>query len=201
MRVAVLNYGVGNYRALISSLREVGVEAVEVNRPKEVYNFGCTILPGVGSFDGAVVRLRRAGFDAALLELKEKGDRVIGVCVGMQLLFDKSDEGPEPGLGLIRGRVRNLKSIASPNINLPVHGWFPTTDVNSDVRGNRALYFSHSFGVEGKHSATSQLYTPVPEGKPVAASVKLGNLIGLQFHPERSGVNGLLALSSAIQAR
>lgn len=197
--VAVINYGVGNYRAISNGLDEIGVSSKIISTPEELSNFHVAILPGVGSFDNGVRLLADTGFDIAILKHVGLGRRLIGVCLGMQLLFESSQEGQGAGLGILQGQVESLERIcSSTDLRVPVHGWFPIEPSSPTDSFERSFYFSHSYGIPADHPYVTHSYRPNSSLPPVAARVQLDQVIGLQFHPERSGVNGLLMLHDSI---
>lgn len=197
--VAVINYGVGNYRAIASSLDDIGISSLTISTPEQLSSFPIAILPGVGSFDNGAKLLADSGFDIAISRHVTAGRRLIGVCLGMQLLFESSEEGPGMGLGILKGQVERLERIcASSALNVPVHGWFPVEPSYLTDSYERTFYFSHSYGIPADHPDVTHSYRPHSALPPVAARVQLDQVIGLQFHPERSGVNGLLMLHDSI---
>lgn len=196
---AVVDYGVGNLFSLSSSLKAVGAKAV-ITSDKEVIKASArVILPGVGAFADAYAKLCNAGLDTLLSKCAEEGKPILGICLGMQLLFEKSYEyGCHRGLGLIPGEVVPLKGKIDTGLKVPHIGWNklkykaeePTFKYISDPA---YAYYVHSYFAE-----TDEKYvTAVSEyGVSVTGAVRNGNVVGMQYHPEKSGDMGLLMLKA-----
>lgn len=198
MKVAILDYGVGNLFSLACSLRAVGAEA-EVTRDQEALRRADRLLlPGVGAFGDAARKLRESGLAEPLREEAARGKPVLGICLGMQLLFERSFEyGEHQGLGLIPGSVRPIAGAIPPGLKIPHIGWNALHLVRgggalfSKVRDGDYVYFVHSyaaFGCEGCVTATTEY------GAELTAAVERGPVFGCQFHPEKSGAVGLRIL-------
>lgn len=192
MSVGVLDFGVGNVGSILSMYRKLGVSASRVSEPVRLGEFERYVLPGVGAFDTAMARLRSKGFVGPLEELViGEGRPVLGICLGMQMLADRSEEGAgsEPGLGWIPGTVRHMRGLLPPDQRLPFMGWAYVTPTRATALmpptdEPQRYYFVHSlsFHVEdpGHQLATVDL------GAPVCAAVGRDNIAGVQFHPEKS---------------
>lgn len=199
MTVGVACYGVGNSAALMASLSEIGVMATEVAQAQDLEKVSTLFLPGVGSFDAAMKKLESVNLSKPLVEFVNNGGRIVGVCLGMQLLFSSSEEGELEGLGLIPGRVKRLNSLAGmEGVTLPVHGWYRVVQ-SPPSKFSRDAYFSHTFGVDANHPSVTATYLPTGSSRPLAAIVQSKNVMGMQFHPERSGINGLIMLAEAVR--
>ena len=190
--IAIIDYGVGNLSSLTHSLRKVGAECVVTANTDEIRSADKLILPGVGAFGDAAEKLKESGLDKIIKEECARGKSLLGICLGMQLLFDKSYEyGEHDGLGLIRGEVVPLRYYVH-DLKIPHMGWNSLNFVDnnpifSNLRGETYVYFVHSYfakGCEGL-SATANY------GVEVTAAVRKGNVYGVQFHPEKSGKDGL----------
>ena len=192
--IAVIDYGVGNLFSLSHSLSEIGADCIITSDVNEIKNCDKLILPGVGAFGDAREKLKVTSLDKIIKEECAKGKPLLGICLGMQLLFDKSYEyGEHEGLGLIKGEVLPLKDYIK-DLKIPHMGWNSLTvkDDNPILNGLNGsyVYFVHSFFAKCEEglSATASY------GIEVTASVRKGNVFGTQFHPEKSGKNGLKIL-------
>ena len=193
--IAIVDYGVGNLFSLKSSLAAVGREALVTGDASKLRRAEKIILPGVGAFGDAAEKLRALGLDEVLCEQARAGKPLLGICLGMQLLFDKSYEyGEHAGLGLIPGNVHPLAGTIPDNLKIPHIGW-NALDFHGGrsplfryVREGECVYFVHSYyaaGCEESVIATAEY------GAPVTAAVQRENVYGCQFHPEKSGKVGL----------
>ena len=198
--IAIIDYGVGNLFSLASSLASLGFDAVVTGDSAVIRKADRLILPGVGAFGDAADKLRETGLDDLIRDEVKKGKELLGICLGMQLLFEKSYEyGVHRGLGLLKGEVVPLEGMIDPKLKIPHIGWNALTFVKPDCRLFRGIregdfvYFVHSFhavGCEDSLSATAEY------GIPVTAVVAKDNVFGCQFHPEKSGKVGLAILSA-----
>ena len=198
--IAIIDYGVGNLFSLASSLASLGFDAVVTGDPAVIRSADRLILPGVGAFGDAADKLRETGLDELIRDEVKKGKELLGICLGMQLLFDKSSEyGVHRGLGLLKGEVVPLEGMIDPSLKIPHIGWNALTFVKPECRLFRSIregdfvYFVHSFhavGCEDSLSATAEY------GIPVTAVVSKDNVFGCQFHPEKSGKVGLAILAA-----
>lgn len=197
--IAVIDYGVGNLFSLASSLRHIGQEVLVTGDPDALRSADRLILPGVGAFGDAAKKLRETGLGGALIAEAKRGKPVMGICLGMQLLLTKSFEfGEHEGLGLIPGEVRALSETVDPALKIPHIGWNPLTLTRPsalfrDVRNGDAVYFVHSF--QGTRCEADTLAL-TEYSAPVTAAVGRGNVVGCQFHPEKSGRVGLNILKA-----
>ena len=200
--IAEIDYGVGNLFSLKSSLCAIG-ESVTVTRDEsELDRADHIILPGVGAFGDAVEKLRDTGMFQAVLDQASKGKPVLGICLGMQLLFEKSFEyGVHAGLGLIRGEVRDIRTVIPSTLAVPHMGWNglhfpedkPRSPIFMDLNQGEHGYFVHSFAgfdCEEQCTATTEY------GAELTAAVQSRNVCGTQFHPEKSGETGLKILKA-----
>jgi imidazole glycerol-phosphate synthase subunit HisH len=189
MTTAIVDYGVGNLGSIVSMHRKLAIDAERVTDPGRLGDFDRYILPGVGAFDNAMERLDASGLRPALSELVlEERRPVLGVCLGMQLLAESSEEGRRAGLGWIPGIVRSLTPQVPAGFRLPFMGWgyvSPTRPHPLLVDHNepQRFYFAHgyAFSTDDEH-----VLGTVDYGFPVAAVVGRDNVLGTQFHPEKS---------------
>jgi imidazole glycerol-phosphate synthase subunit HisH len=185
--IAIVDYGVGNLRSVERALLHVGAEPKITADKDELQRARGLVLPGVGAFAPALEKLSDGGLGRMVVDLAKKGKPVLGVCLGYQLLFEESSEhGRHQGLGLLDGRVVKVKQSR----RLPVIGWcrVEQTDVSPLWQGiaDRAyFYFVHSYTPDGSRNAIAST-----EQSPAAAAARV-NVMGTQFHPEKSGPDGL----------
>ncbi len=198
--IAIVDYGVGNLFSLNSSFRAIGAEVVVTSEPKTIREAERIILPGVGAFADAAEKLRQSGLDQVILEETKKGKPLLGICLGMQMLFERSFEyGEHRGLGLIPGSVRPIKDVIDEGLKIPHIGWNPLhfkgeKDVLFKyIKEGDCVYFVHSYyaaDCEPNVIATSEYSAEL------TAAVRNGNVWGAQFHPEKSGTVGLAILKA-----
>jgi imidazole glycerol-phosphate synthase subunit HisH len=190
-RVAVLDYGMGNLRSVSRAVARVGGSPDVTADPAEAARADAAVVPGVGAFGACMRGLRQTGLDAVVRELASGGRPVLGVCLGMQVLFESSEEDPDPGLGLLPGAVRRL--AAGPGVKVPHMGWNDVrwTVDHPYVRGipsGSRFYFVHSFAPDVMPGVTAGV---TEHGREFTAAVVRGSVFATQFHPERSGDAGL----------
>lgn len=195
--IAVIDYGVGNLFSLCSSLQRIGAEAVVTSDPETIRKADKVILPGVGAFADAAKKLRDSGMDVLLRELAAAGKEIMGICLGMQLLFEKSYEfGEYEGLGLLKGGVISMEGTIPSDLKIPHIGWnalhfCKESKLLRYIKEEDCVYFVHSFyAVDCEESviATAEY------GRELTAAVQKDNIMGCQFHPEKSGDVGLRIL-------
>ncbi|MBI4500336.1 MAG: imidazole glycerol phosphate synthase subunit HisH [Gemmatimonadetes bacterium] len=188
---AVIDYGAGNLGNARRAIEELGFPLKLVREPSDVSADGTVLLPGVGNYGAAMETINHSGVADAIREAARSGRRVIGICLGLQMLFSTSEEAPGiPGLGILAGRVRRLHSGGRP---LPHLGWGPV-----GTRGT-PLYFAHSFVVDPEDRST--IKATAEWGETFPALVENGSVVGFQFHPERSGDPGLELLRAALNGQ
>ena len=195
--IALIDYGVGNLFSLISSFAAIGQEITVTGDPEAVRRADKIILPGVGAFRDAIGLLRESGLDRAVTDAAKGGTPLLGICLGMQLLFDKSLEyGEYEGLHLIPGVVRPIRDVISPGLKIPHIGWNPLimkqeSPIFKYVKDGDCVYFVHSYYAAdcGEYVTAAAEY-----GAELTASVQKGLVFGCQFHPEKSGEIGLRML-------
>lgn len=197
--VGIIDYGVGNLFSLISSLKFLGIDAKKVFNEEEIAACDRLILPGVGAFGDAAEALKNSGLDEVIKREAKNGKPLLGICLGMQLLFEKGMEfGEHEGLGLIPGKVVSIQPLIDGN-KIPHIGWngliFSENkgDIYRNTKDGEFVYFVHSFHAE----CPEEYITARTEyGGLLTASVQNGNVMGAQYHPEKSGDAGLMILKS-----
>ena len=197
--IAIIDYGVGNLFSLAHSLKAVGAQAVVTGDAEAISRAERVILPGVGAFGDAARKLRQNGLDALVRQIAARGTPIMGICLGMQLLLDKSYEfGEHVGLGLIPGEVRPIAEVIPAELKIPHIGW-NALDIRkphpilANIRPGDCVYFVHSY--YGARCDESVIAT-AEYGAPLTAVVARGNVCGCQFHPEKSGDKGLSILKA-----
>ena len=193
--VGIIDYGVGNLFSLCSSFQAIGQEAFVSGDPAELAKADRLILPGVGAFEDAAKKLRSSGLDAFVRAQAAEGKPLMGICLGMQLLFEKSYEyGEHEGLGLLKGAVVPMAGKLSEELKIPHMGWNALQtrpgSLLESLEG-QFVYFVHSYYAEGCEDSLSAV---TDYGIPITAAVEKGNIYGCQFHPEKSGNVGLAIL-------
>ena len=197
--LAIIDYGVGNLFSLQCSLKKIGVDAVVTKDIKEIKNADRIILPGVGAFGDASKKLYESGLVDVITEEAKSGKPFLGICLGMQLLFEKGYEyGEHDGLGFIKGNVVSLEGKIPAQLNIPHMGWNgldfkKESPLFKYINDGDFVYFVHSYyatDCDEDTLATSEY------GIPVTACVGKGNIFGCQFHPEKSGETGLNILKA-----
>lgn len=193
--VGIIDYGVGNLFSLRSSFAAIGQDAFVSGEAEELEKADRLILPGVGAFEDAADKLRRSGLDAFVRRQAAAGKPLMGICLGMQLLFEKSYEyGCHEGLGLLKGQVVAMAGRIPAGLKIPHMGWNRLRVKQGRLLGpmdGEYVYFVHSFYAEG---CEDSLAAVTDYGIPIAAAVEKGNVFGCQFHPEKSGSVGLSIL-------
>ncbi len=192
--IAIIDYGVGNLFSLVSSLNMIGADAVVTGDADVIRRADKLILPGVGAFADAIAKLRQTGLDQVLREEVARGKEVMGICLGMQLLFEKSMEyGEHEGLGLLTGSVVPMEGVIPADLKIPHIGWNALHfqkkhKLMKYIQENDCVYFVHSYyAVDCEDS----LLATAEYGKELTAMVGKNNVMGCQFHPEKSGAVGL----------
>jgi imidazole glycerol-phosphate synthase subunit HisH len=202
-RIVILDYGMGNLRSVEKALEHVGASVEITSDGKRAGAADGLILPGVGAFPKAMRRLRELGLDEMVTERLGRGVPVLGICLGLQLLFSSSAElGGAEGLGLLSGDVRELEAgeLKVPHIGWSPVRWEQPSPLAEGIADGTPFYFVHSFA---PHPGPEQLLGTAAYGERFACAAQSGSLFGVQFHPEKSSAAGLRLLSNfaAICAR
>ena len=198
--VGIIDYGVGNLFSLQSSFKAIGEEAFVSGDAAELMKADRLVLPGVGAFEDAANKLRASGLDGFVRQQAAAGKPLLGICLGMQMLFEKSYEyGEHEGLGLLKGQVVPMAGKINSELKIPHMGWnaleVKQGRLLADLDG-QYVYFVHSFFAEGCEESLSAV---TEYDIPITAAVEQGNIFGCQFHPEKSGNVGLSILRKFAQ--
>ena len=192
--IAIIDYGVGNLFSLCSSIRKIGMEAVVTADPAVIEGADRVILPGVGAFGDAIRKLRATRLDQLLQKLAAEGKPIMGICLGMQMLFEKSYEyGEHEGLGLLKGNVVAMEGRIPAGLKIPHIGW-NALHIRRDskllryIKNEDCVYFVHSYYAT---DCEESVIATAEYGTELTAAVEQGNVMGCQFHPEKSGEVGL----------
>lgn len=192
--IAIVDYGVGNLFSLISSFKKIGADIAVTSDPDVIHAADGIILPGVGAFRDAAQKLRDSGLDKVIISEAQGGKKLMGICLGMQMLFEKSFEyGCHTGLGLLKGNIVPMKSNIPDNLKIPHIGW-NALHITRDsslfkyIKPNDCVYFVHSFYAS---DCDDSIIATAEYGRELTAAVQKDNIIGCQFHPEKSGIVGL----------
>lgn len=197
--IAIVDYGVGNLFSLKSSFAAVGAEVTVTADKRDIQNAEKLILPGVGAFEDAIAKLRASGLDTVLQQEAAKGKPLMGICLGMQLLFDESLEyGVHAGLGLIHGTVRPIADVIPREYKIPHIGWNALrfrreSPLFREISQGDYVYFVHSYYAA---DCEDSVIADTEYGGVLTAAVQSKNVFGCQFHPEKSGAVGLRILKT-----
>ena len=195
MPIAIIDYGAGNLRSVQKALEKLGFSSFITKDRADIISSHGIILPGVGAFDSALKELRLLGIDSLLKLQIEKGKPFLGLCLGMQILFEESEEGREKGLGLIKGKVKKFSFAKDAALKVPHIGWNnllikqSSCPIMKNIPQNVKVYFVHSYYCEPQNA--TDILTETDYGIKFASSVSQNNLFAMQFHPEKSGEIGL----------
>lgn len=204
--IAIIDYGVGNLFSLTASLKHLGAEAIVTNKKEDIEAADRIILPGVGAFEDAIAKLRATGLVDTIMEETAKGKPLLGICLGMQLLFEESHEyGVHEGLGLIKGTIasitEDMKEADITGLKVPHMGWNPLAFAEDEplfkyIKQGDSVYYVHSF--YGKDCEENTIATS-EYGIKITGAVRNGSVYGTQFHPEKSGAVGLKILEAFME--
>ena len=197
--IAMVDYGVGNLFSLEQSFRAIGADVQVTSEPEKLMSADKILLPGVGAFGDAAEKLRQSGLDQVVIDQAKGGKPLLGICLGMQLLFEEGYEyGCHQGLGLIPGQVRPIADVIPKDLKIPHMGWnrldfTKESGLFANIQNGDHVYFVHSYYATNcdAHTIATARY-----GVPLTAAVQNGNVFGCQFHPEKSGTVGLNILKA-----
>lgn len=202
--VAIVDYGVGNLFSLECSLNAIGAEVVVTSDPEVLKKADQVLLPGVGAFEDAAKKLRTSGLDVVLKEIAAGGKPLLGICLGMQMLFEKSYEyGEHQGLGLIPGQVVPMEGVIPADYKIPHIGWNAlhfkgSSPLFANIKDGDCVYFVHSYYAA---QCDDHVIATAEYGPELTAAVANKNVFGCQFHPEKSGSVGLAILKAFIELK
>ena len=198
--IAIIDYGVGNLFSLKSSFNAIGADVLVTDSEEKIRSADKIILPGVGAFSDAIAKLRATGLDKVLIDEAKKGKPVMGICLGMQMLFEKSFEyGEYDGLGLLKGNVVGMQGVLPEELKIPHIGWNAlhfrqkNCPLYKYIKEDDCVYFVHSYFAE---DCDESVAATTEYGKELTAGVAYKNIYGCQFHPEKSGDVGLNILKA-----
>jgi glutamine amidotransferase len=198
--IAVIDYDMGNLHSVCKGLEQAGGIPQVTDSPEVIARADGVVLPGVGSFDPAVRQLRSRNLVEPIHQAIASGKPFLGICLGLQILFDASEEGQEPGLGIIPGTVRRFRS--EPGLTIPHMGWnqlefTQKTPLWANIGMEPWVYFVHSYYVDPIDSQVTAA-TVIHGSQKVTAAIAQDNLMAVQFHPEKSSTTGLQILSNFV---
>lgn len=200
--IAVIDYDMGNLHSACKGLEKAGATAQITDRPADLERADAVVLPGVGAFDPAMQHLRSRDLIAAIQQVVASGKPFLGICLGLQILFEGSEEGSEPGLGIVAGTVNRFRP--EPGITIPHMGWNqleltqPDLPLWQQLQPQSWAYFVHSYYVEPTDPQV-RAATITHGSQTVTAAIARDNLMAVQFHPEKSSTAGLQILSNFVQ--
>lgn len=202
LKIAVVDYDMGNLHSVCKGLQHAGAQPLITHLPSELASADAIVLPGVGSFDPAVKKIRDRDLEQPLKDIIASGKPFLGICLGLQILFDRSDEGTEAGLGIIPGIVRKFKP--EPHLTIPQMGWNQiqltqsTCPLWGQIDTAAWVYFDHSYYVDPSLPSTTA--AAVTHGtQTVTAAIAQDNIMAVQFHPEKSSTTGLQILTNFVR--
>ena len=198
--IAIIDYGAGNLRSVQKAFEYIGADAIVTSDKNQILSANRVVLPGVGAFGDCVAALRADGLDECIYKVCDKGTPFLGICLGLQMLFEASEESPKAtGLGIFKGK--NVRIPDSPGLKIPHMGWnsisFPKeSPLFKDIPENSFVYFVHSYYMQPEDTSIISAVCDYSATLPVALSCE--NIHATQFHPEKSGKTGLKILENFI---
>ena len=200
--IAVIDYDMGNLHSACKGLQNAGAQTIVTDQARDIAEADGIVLPGVGAFDPAMQHIRSRQLETVIADVLHSGKPFLGICLGLQVLFEGSCEGREPGLGLLKGTVEKFRP--EPDITIPHMGWNQLQIKDTalplwqDLSVNPWLYFVHSYYVVPTDNAI-QAATITHGSQTVTAAIAKDNILAVQFHPEKSSTDGLKLLSNFVQ--
>ncbi len=200
-KIVIIDYGMGNLKSVGKAVEKAGAKPIISSSPEDIVSADKVILPGVGAFRDCIYNLTRHGFDTAILDFTKTGKYLLGICLGMHVLFEKSYEfGEYSGLSLIKGNVIKFENIG--RLPIPHMGWNQVktskkSKLLNNIYDDDFFYFAHSYYVSPKED--SCIMTETDYGIKFASSININNIFGVQFHPEKSQKKGITILENFIK--
>ena len=200
--VHIFKTGISNHLSVEHAFNKIGYQTIDIDRLNTVKEKDIVVIPGVGNFKNIMNQLQEKGLDQEFKEIAKSNVKILGICLGMQILFEHSDEGDEQGIGIFEGRVSNLSpKLRDTSAKTPNIGWRPVLFNNIDSMekydGN-SFYFVHQYEVVPKNDEIVFATINI-EGREIVAGVGHGNVYGIQFHPEKSSKKGLAFLNTLME--
>ncbi len=201
--IAIIDYGIGNLGSIQNMIKRMGGKSVITAKPEEIQSAAKLLLPGVGAFDNGMNHLKETGLiDLLNKRVLDEKVPVIGICLGMQLLMESSEEGKEPGLGWVKGKVKKFKFDAGSNLKIPHMGWNlvepqKQTPLSANLYEESRFYFVHSYYVDCANREDVMFTTKY--GIEFTSGLQHGNIYGAQFHPEKSHKFGMRLFENFIK--
>ena len=202
MKVGIVDFGFNNLNSIYSAIKYLGYNPEIVDKKNTLENFNTLILPGVGSYSNAMNFLKKNKLDTSIKNFAKNKKPILGICLGMQILFEGSEEfGKYKGLGILKGNIKSLKKIKS-NLQVPNIGWY-NLEKNKMLNNNKLIkfdkkkyvYFIHSYFADPKSEKIISSYIDI-KSKKICASIENENIFATQFHPEKSGSDGINILKN-----
>jgi glutamine amidotransferase len=198
--VGIIKYGAGNIYSVACAIKYLGKEFVLIEKPDMIDKVNFLILPGVGSFDSGIENLNKTEISEKIKNKIETGIPFLGICLGLQLLFEKSEEGEKKGFGILKGRVVKFKNR---NLKIPHMGWnrvkiYKKSRIFDEIDDNSFFYFAHSYYAETNDEI---ILGKTKYDVDFPSIILKGNIVGVQFHPEKSGKVGLLFLKNFLEGK
>jgi glutamine amidotransferase len=203
LKLAVIDYGMGNLRSVVKAWQAVGAEAYLIQKPEEAQSADALIFPGQGAIVDTMKRLAQTGLDQLIKDWIQQDRPFFGICLGFQALFEFSEEGNTQGLGIFEGSVKRFPQASNTQLKVPHMGWNSVRfeDKSNLTQGLQSgkdqFYFVHSYYVEPKNQALQLFGTEY--GAPFCSGIRSGNCVAVQFHPEKSQVKGLQLYSNFLK--
>lgn len=200
-KISIIDYGMGNLKSVQKAVEKAGAVPLVINTPDKIFESDKVILPGVGAFRDCISSLKKYNFDSAILDFVKTGKYILGICLGMHVMFEKSFEfGEYEGLGIIKGEVVKFDNIGK--LPIPHMGWNSIkiekqTKLLNNIDDGSFFYFAHSYYVKPEHN--KDIMTLTEYGITFTSSVNKDNIFGVQFHPEKSQEKGLEILKNFIK--
>lgn len=198
--IAIIDYGAGNLHSVKNALDFLGAPSVVTGRAEEILSADKVILPGVGAFGDAMKSLGASGLDKVVLEVAKKGTPLLGICLGLQLMFEESEESPNvKGLGLFKGKI---VKIPDRGLKIPHMGWndieiAKDSKILKNIGDKPFVYFVHSYYLNAEDEGIVSAYTSY--GEKLGIAIENNNVFATQFHPEKSGDTGMQILRNFIE--